>query len=206
MKRSRLTREDRKAKTRDELIAAATRLFAFRGFQATTLDDIAEAAGFTKGAIYANFPNKRALFEAVLERHVVTIDPAPLVQSDLPLSERLAFMGRALAKLAGNLPRETVLLDIEARLDALRNPRSRRRWDKWAQQVAGNWPDVPARFEAVNTAQGARPPFSTGELLGLMGILGRGIIRGLAETPGAVTPASIETLFRLLSGAGETAS
>ena len=205
MPRTRLTREDRKAKTRDELIGAATRLFAFRGFQATSLDDIAEAAGFTKGAIYANFPNKRALFEAVLERHVVTIDPAPLIQADLPLSERLAFMGRALAKLAGSLPRETVLLDIEARLDALRNPRSRRRWDKWAQAVAGNWEDVPARFEAVNTAQGARPPFGTGELLGMMGILGRGIIRGLAETPGAVTPASIETLFRLLSGDSETA-
>jgi AcrR family transcriptional regulator len=86
MPRTRLTQSARKAKTREAIVAAATRRFALRGVEATSLDDVAEAAGFTKGAIYANFPNKRALVEAVIERNIVQIDPALLVRPDLPLA------------------------------------------------------------------------------------------------------------------------
>ncbi|MEO8450965.1 MAG: TetR family transcriptional regulator [Gemmatimonadota bacterium] len=202
MPRTRMTQAARKATTRDALIAAATRLFASRGIEATSLDDVAEAAGFTKGAIYASFPNKRALFDAIFERHVVFIDPAPLLRPDIPLPERLAIMGRSLAELAGKVPRETVLLDLELSLELLRNPRSRWR----IKRSDPEWQDLPARFEAVNVAQGASPPFESGELLGLMGILARGILRGLAETPGAFTAGTIETLFRLLGGPNEPAA
>ena len=83
MPRTRLTQQARKAKTREAIVAAATRRFALRGVEATSLDDVAEAAGFTKGAIYANFPNKRALVDAVIERNIVQIDPALLVRPDL---------------------------------------------------------------------------------------------------------------------------
>jgi len=55
---------------------------------------------------------------------------------------------------------------------------------------------------ALNAAQGARPPFDSVELLRLAGMLARGIIRGLAEAPDALTPGAIETLFRLLAGPG----
>ena len=89
--RTRLTQQARKAKTREAIVAAATRRFALRGVEATSLDDVAEAAGFTKGAIYANFPSKRALVEAVIERSIVQIDPALLVRPDLSLADRLAL-------------------------------------------------------------------------------------------------------------------
>ena len=204
MPRIRLSQQARKAKTREAIVAAATRRFALRGVDATSLDDVAEAAGFTKGAIYANFPNKRALVDAVIERNIVQIDPALLVRSDLSLADRLALIGREVAELTRSVPRETVLLDLEYSLAALRNPRKRATPPGRVQAQQAQWKDVPADFEALNAAQGARPPFESAELLRLAGILARGIIRAAAEMPDALTPGAIETLFRLLAG-GEPA-
>ena len=63
-----LTRAERREQTRDDLIAAADRLFVEGGFHATSLDQIAAAAGYTKGAVYSNFASKEDLFFAVYER------------------------------------------------------------------------------------------------------------------------------------------
>ena len=62
------TREERKAQTRADLIAAADRLFTGNGFHATSLDAIADEAGYTKGAVYSNFDSKEELFFAVYEQ------------------------------------------------------------------------------------------------------------------------------------------
>jgi AcrR family transcriptional regulator len=58
----RLTPERRRAQTREHLLAAAAEVFARRGFHAATLDEIADAAGFSKGAVYSNFSSKDELF------------------------------------------------------------------------------------------------------------------------------------------------
>ena len=63
-----LTRERRKQLTRDVLIAAATEVFAQRGYEGASLDEIAEAAGFTRGAIYKNFGGKEELFFCAVDR------------------------------------------------------------------------------------------------------------------------------------------
>src|ERR1022692_3114734 len=47
--------------------AAAAQVFAERGFHGATLDAVASAAGFSKGAVYSNFKNKEDLFLALLE-------------------------------------------------------------------------------------------------------------------------------------------
>src|SRR5205807_10231391 len=65
-----LTPERRRALTRTTLIDAAADVFARRGFHAASLEEIAEAAGFTRGAIYKNFENKEELFFAVIERRI----------------------------------------------------------------------------------------------------------------------------------------
>lgn len=65
--RTRLTREERKAQTRERLIAQAHLVFLRRGFQAATLEEIAAEAGVTKGAVYSNFESKADLFMAVLD-------------------------------------------------------------------------------------------------------------------------------------------
>lgn len=51
------------------VIEAAGRLFAERGFDGTTLDDVARAAGVTKPVLYRHFDSKKALYLALLERH-----------------------------------------------------------------------------------------------------------------------------------------
>src|SRR5271166_4734292 len=62
-----LTPERRRQQTREHLLQAAAQVFAERGFHGASLDEVAAAAGFTKGAVYSNFKNKEDLFLALLE-------------------------------------------------------------------------------------------------------------------------------------------
>ena len=64
-----LTPERRRAMTRTHLLEAAAVVFAKKGFHGASLDEVATAAGFTKGAVYSNFGSKEALFLALLDRH-----------------------------------------------------------------------------------------------------------------------------------------
>jgi AcrR family transcriptional regulator len=65
--KTRRTQADRSAATRDALVAAARRLFAEPGFADVPADEIVAAAGVTRGAMYHQFADKTALFDAVLE-------------------------------------------------------------------------------------------------------------------------------------------
>ncbi|MCV7106827.1 TetR/AcrR family transcriptional regulator [Mycolicibacterium chitae] len=65
----RWTRERRLEHTRSLLLDAAEAVFGEKGFTAATLDDIAYAAGYTKGAIYKHFSTKEDLFLAVSDRY-----------------------------------------------------------------------------------------------------------------------------------------
>jgi AcrR family transcriptional regulator len=56
--------------TRARLLRAAETIFARDGFEAAKLEEIASAAGYTRGALYANFASKEELFVALLEDHV----------------------------------------------------------------------------------------------------------------------------------------
>jgi AcrR family transcriptional regulator len=66
----RLTRAERRERTRLELLTAAEACFVTRGFHATSVDQVAERAGYTKGAVYSNFASKEDLFFAVYQRRV----------------------------------------------------------------------------------------------------------------------------------------
>jgi AcrR family transcriptional regulator len=54
--------------TRESLLSRCLRLFAERGFSSTSVDDIANAAGVTKGAIYWHFASKDEIFQTILDR------------------------------------------------------------------------------------------------------------------------------------------
>ena len=88
----RWTQERRRAHTRSLLLDAAKDVFAKRGFEGASLEEIAEAAGYTRGAIYKHFGSKEELFLAVnkrfneqfLETFVETLDPStPIEELDL---------------------------------------------------------------------------------------------------------------------------
>ena len=69
----------------DEVLDAAVHLFMERGFAATRVDDIATAAGISKGAVYQYFPTKQAIFEALVRRAVgPLVDEAVTASADRP--------------------------------------------------------------------------------------------------------------------------
>lgn len=63
----RLTRPESQAKTRADLIATARDLFLANGYANTSLERIADAAGYSKGAVYSNFKSKKEICLEVLE-------------------------------------------------------------------------------------------------------------------------------------------
>jgi AcrR family transcriptional regulator len=87
----RLTRKEKQAHTRSCLMKSAAKVFARRGLQQASIDEVTEDAGFTKGAFYANFKSKEELFLAMLDERfaerlkeidaAVASDEAPEVQA-----------------------------------------------------------------------------------------------------------------------------
>ena len=67
--RKRLTRQESQARTRSLLLEVATSEFLVHGYNGTSLERVAEAAGFSKGAVYGNFAGKEELCLAVLENY-----------------------------------------------------------------------------------------------------------------------------------------
>ena len=68
MKRKRLTREQSRDQTRERLLDAALAMFMKKGFAATSVEDIADTAGYTRGAFYSNFNSKGDLYIELLRR------------------------------------------------------------------------------------------------------------------------------------------
>ncbi|HKP29719.1 MAG TPA: TetR family transcriptional regulator [Gemmatimonadales bacterium] len=198
----RVTQQERKARTREAILVAAKRLFARHGVEATSLDDIAGEIGMTKGAIYANFKNKRELVYALLDRHEVPVDLSALWREGVPLADRLAEAGRHLASLLTTVPRDTVILDMEYRLDWIRNPRGRQ---KMKAKQGERMREVRRLIAAADASVGEKPVLEPGELLGIVSILASGIARLNVESPGAIREKTVETVFRLLAGSPEPA-
>ncbi len=65
-----LTRKQRQEQTREELVAAAAKVFARRGYHKATVEEIAAEAGFSTGAVYSNFDGKEELFLAIADLQV----------------------------------------------------------------------------------------------------------------------------------------
>jgi AcrR family transcriptional regulator len=66
--KARLTRAERQAATRQDLIDAAARVFLKRGYEGASIEAIAEDAGYTRGAFYSNFGSKAELFAELLQQ------------------------------------------------------------------------------------------------------------------------------------------
>lgn len=127
-----IVQQRRRAETRALLVEAGLHVLAERGLDLASLDDVAAAAGFTKGAIYRQFPSKGAFVLALFEQYAavaragpggrragwfvpLTLQFAAQAVRDPLLRRRLAVVlseapeggtaeGRLLAALAGVLP------------------------------------------------------------------------------------------------------
>jgi AcrR family transcriptional regulator len=127
-----LTAERRRQQTREYLLHAAAQVFAERGFHEATIDEVASAAGFTKGAVYSNFKNKEDLFLALLE-DAYAKDTAAIKQtlgaSDVPPEARLGDFVQMMRNEMAQMP-DLGALYLEFHLYALRNPSARERMNE----------------------------------------------------------------------------
>lgn len=137
MPAERLTPERRRQMTRQALVEAAAEAFARKGFYGASLEEIAEAAGFTRGAIYSNFGSKEELLFAVLEfsidRQLDAVSEAMEGRhSDTPEERRRDDIADAIVASrawsnAAPMGWNWAALALELRLSALRNPTVRKR-------------------------------------------------------------------------------
>jgi AcrR family transcriptional regulator len=200
----RLTRAERKAQTRQQLLEAAARVFARRGYAAASVDDLAEEAGFTVGALYSNFGGKQELFMAAFERHCDQdlVQVQALLGADLPLEEQLDALTREFGDLDDE-HRRWWLLSMELWLYAQRDPATRERLAALRRRVRQTIADALQR-QAVRTG---RPlPVPAIDLAAAMLGLWQGLMQQRLADPDAVSPESIGTaLGWLRSGAGRSA-
>lgn len=159
----RLTPERRREMTREALVEAAADVFARRGFHAASLDEIAESAGFTRGAIYSNFGSKEELMIAVLDEFT---------------SRQLRDFGQAIDDLTHGTDEERsaaaaavwshtrrdmniTLLSLEMRLYALRTPAFRKRLAEAERRQQGR---IAEFIASVADAEGRQLLIDPGEL------------------------------------------
>ncbi|WP_051208973.1 TetR/AcrR family transcriptional regulator [Propionicicella superfundia] len=137
-------------RTRERLLASARKLFAERGYEAASLGDVAADAGFTKGAVYANFAGKEDLLLAVAE------ELASENERWLADGPTAAALGEATDDPAAH---ESQLLAVEISLYAARHPEVRERIaglfgpgiDSMARLVAAA-PDSPGSHDRDTAA------------------------------------------------------
>jgi AcrR family transcriptional regulator len=92
----RLSRPERKERTRSDLVAAARRVFERHGFHRASLEQIADEAGYTKGAVYSNFAGKDELFLAVLDEHIA--GRVPVYEQIIRAQDSFEGSARAIAR------------------------------------------------------------------------------------------------------------
>lgn len=117
------------ASRREQLISAATELFAERGFSAVGVDDIAEAVGIAGPSVYAHFPSKVAILAAAIDRasRLLRVETDRVLASSAPAPEKLARLVDSYTGVANReryVPRTLISemdrLPAEDREDAVR--------------------------------------------------------------------------------------
>lgn len=196
----RLSRAERKAQNREQLLAAAARVFARKGYAGASVDDIAEEAGFTVGALYSNFAGKQELLMAAFERHCDQdlAQVQALLAADLPLERQLDAITHQLGDLDDE-HRQWWLLSMELWLYAQRDPAARARMAALRRKVHATIADAIER----QAARTGRPlPVPAGELAAAMSGLWQGLMLQRLTDPDSMPPQAIGTaLAWLRSGA-----
>jgi len=124
---ARLSRAETQQRNRARVLAAARAEFTERGFREAKIDDIAERAELTRGAVYSNFPGKRALYFAVLAEDAERAYEQP-AQPGRTAGEALGALARAwVAQLPlATDPRRAARLGVDLIPEILADERTRR--------------------------------------------------------------------------------
>ncbi|WP_028216287.1 TetR/AcrR family transcriptional regulator [Paraburkholderia oxyphila] len=191
-KRTRLTREQSRGQTRERLLDAAQAMFMRKGFVGASVEDIALAAGYTRGAFYSNFGGKSELLVELLRRD------HEAVQADLRAifaanTSREDMEARVLTYYS-RMPQDNkaFLLWVEAKLLAARDARFRTRFNAFMKDKR----DQLAAYIEEFSARVGTPLTLAPELLviGLIGLCD-GVQFLAAADPQHVTPPVVEEVL-----------
>ena len=169
---ARLTRKEKQAHTRECLMHSAAKVFAQRGLEQASIDEVAEDAGFTKGAFYANFKNKEELFLAMLdERFAKRIeDIERVVASDGSAVEKARRGGDQFARMLGADP-EWERLFFEFSAYAARDEEFR---EELVTRYRAMREKIAAALEADGDGEEHDKPISLDQVALMLSIMGNG--------------------------------
>lgn len=189
---ARLTRAESQAQTRTQLVKTARQLFFDDGYHPTSLEKVADAAGFSKGAVYSNFRNKDELCTAVLDEvrqerlgEILQI----MARTDTPA--RLRALRDWAEQIIGD-PGWTSL-EVEFAVHARRDERLR---TDLAAQLDGILEMLTGAAESAENTTPALPGREIATLMLALGI-GLGLLRSI--DPSIPVDGLVDTL-RLVSG------
>lgn len=187
--RRRPTRAEAKARTREQLLDAAARVFAQKGFAGASVEEIAESAGYSTGALYSNFDGKEQLFLELLSarrsrglaRQAATVAEI-LDKKGSGEQDPFDVISQFFMKVAGRNT-EFGALQAEFWLYAVRNPEAMGVVAaKTDEQIDTLEPLAAALMERFGVATGVSPRAVARVILGLF----QGLMRQHRIDPGAV--------------------
>jgi len=205
---ARLDRRTRAARAeggggRDELLGAALRVFARRGYRQAGVDEIADAAGYSKGALYWHFSGKEDLLQALLDERIDALmrEMVALLESAPPERDMSVEASRDFARRL-NGQRDAVLLEREYWSLAIRDPELRSRYAERQTELRGILAKaLEARARHLGTPDLPMPAEDLARIV--MSIIGGLAIDELIE-PGSVRPELLGEALALIY-AGVTA-
>ena len=172
---------------RDELLTAALRVFARRGYRQAGVDEIAAEAGYSKGALYWHFSGKEELLMALIEERIDAPmrDRVALLASAPPERDMSVEATRAFAQQLGE-QREAMLLESEYWTLAIRDPELRARYAERQTELRGSLATaMEARARHLGTPNLTMPAEEVARIV--MSIIGGLAVDELID-PGSVRP------------------
>lgn len=184
----RLTRSESRERTRAQLLQAAEMLIGRSGYHGVSLDSIAEQAGYTKGAIYANFASKEDLFLTLIDQHTAGWDVDDWLAKSRPVPGPRPTPGQPAVRPDDA---EWTRLSVEFWLTATRSPAIRKK-------LAITYARVRARLVSRRQLDHATPSPSLSELAVLILALDLGLAMQEALDPDSVPPSVYERAYCMI--------
>jgi AcrR family transcriptional regulator len=200
--RPRLDRRTRAARqqgreARDELLTAALRVFARRGYREAGVDEIAAEAGYSKGALYWHFAGKEELLLALIDERIDTPmrDRVALLASAPPERDMSVEATRTFARQLGE-ERGALLLEREYWSLAIRDPELRARYvERQTELRDALAAALDARARHLGTPNLTMPAEDVARIV--MSIIGGLAVDELIE-PGSVRPELVGEALALI--------
>jgi AcrR family transcriptional regulator len=188
-----------RAETRARLLAAAAHVFAQRGFSEATLEDVAETAGFSKGAVYSNFKGKDELFYALMTDRINerVRSATEGIAQHTAAGAQAAEVGRRITEKLAEQP-DWHMLFIEFWARAVRDPQLREEFARHRRPVRA---PIAELIQNAAADLNVELPVPAEQLAIAVLALSNGLaIEALAD-PESVPPELFGTILNLMLGA-----